>query len=68
MTTDDLHRIYELEALLAQALTILIQVDDAVKALKPAQKSRKKLSHDAMMKNYQAIVGRSKQEKRTMQA
>ena len=57
MTTDDLHRIHELEALLAQALTILIQVDDAVKAMKPVRKTRK-LSQADMIKDYKAILNR----------
>lgn len=57
MTTDDLNRIHELEALLAQALTILVQVDDAVKAMKPARKTRKKMTTADMMTEYHRIRG-----------
>ncbi len=52
MTTDDLHRIHELEALLAQAVGILLQVDSAVKALKPPSVPRKKMTKEEVIAEF----------------
>jgi len=54
MTTDDLHRIHELEALLAQAVGILLQVDSAVKALKPPSVPRKKMTKEEIIQHFRA--------------
>jgi hypothetical protein len=43
-TMHELRSIHELEALLSQAVGILLQVDSAIKALKPPSPKRKKLS------------------------
>jgi hypothetical protein len=55
MSIQDTHRLYQLEALLAQAIGLLVQVDDAVKAMKPQQKRDKKIdpvhSFDALVKS-----------------
>ena len=63
MTTDDLHRIRELEALLAQALTILVQVNDAIQAMKPTRKTRKKMTTADMMKEYHLLRGTKKKSR-----
>jgi hypothetical protein len=51
----DTHRLYQLEALLAQAIGLLVQVDDAVKAMKPQQKRDRKIdavpAFDALVKS-----------------
>ena len=55
MSIQDTHRLYQLEALLAQAIGLLVQVDDAVKAMKPQQKRDKKVdavpAFDALLKS-----------------
>ena len=57
MTGDDITRIHELEALMNQALTILVQVNDAIQAMKPARKTRKKMTTADMMKEYHLLRG-----------
>jgi hypothetical protein len=63
MRTEELNRIYQLEALLNQAMTILVQVDDAVKAMKPVRKvHRKKIdavkAFDALVRDKARRAGR----------
>ncbi len=55
MDVQTTHMIYQLEALLSQAIGILVQVDDAVKAMKPQQKRDRKIdavpAFDALVKS-----------------
>ena len=52
MNTADIHRIYELETLLQQAVSILLQVDTAIKAMKPATPKRRKLSKAEVLSSF----------------
>ena len=55
MDVQTTHMIYKLEALLSQAIGLLVQVDDAVKAMKPQQKRDRKIdavpAFDALVKS-----------------
>lgn len=67
MTMNDLHRIYELEALLAQAFGILLQVDSAVKALKPPAPSRKKMTKSQIADAFDAARKNARKAKSSRQ-
>ena len=66
-TMNDLHRIHELEALIDQAVGILLQVDSAVKAMKPPSAPRKKMTREQIIGSFRAACNDSRKAKTSRQ-
>jgi len=58
-TMTELRSIHELEALINQAMDILLQVDSAIKAMKPPSVPRKKMTKEQIVKSYRLACGDS---------
>jgi len=63
MTTEDIHKIYELEAMIDQALGLLLQVHKSVQAMKPETRQRYS-SKVAMINEFHQLTHRKRKGKR----